>query len=156
MGISKLFFGLNSIISSTSIDNMESHSKSKSFIKPNDHINKQIKDFQKQILKDNRKNIEKKTESIHPTMGKVVKTVNNIGDTIDNAKDSFDNGIMRILFSSKVKDVQIGDHLFVQRIGYTHHGIYIGNKKVIHYLQDGVKKDSLETFADGTKIQKKI
>ncbi len=27
----------------------------------------------------------------------------------------------------------LGDHLAVQRLGYTHHGIYIGHQQVIHY-----------------------
>ena len=29
--------------------------------------------------------------------------------------------------------MQIGDHLVTPRIGYTHHGLYLGNKEVIHY-----------------------
>ena len=28
---------------------------------------------------------------------------------------------------------KIGSHLKVARLGYTHHGIYIGDNKVIHY-----------------------
>ncbi len=41
-----------------------------------------------------------------------------------------------------------GDHLVARRLGYTHHGIYVGNGQVIHYLRSGVTLDSLETFAD--------
>ncbi len=29
--------------------------------------------------------------------------------------------------------MQIGDHLVTPRTGYTHHGLYLGNKEVIHY-----------------------
>ena len=29
--------------------------------------------------------------------------------------------------------MQIGDHLVTPRMGYTHHGLYLGNKEVIHY-----------------------
>ena len=29
--------------------------------------------------------------------------------------------------------MQAGDHLVTFRMGYTHHGLYLGNKEVIHY-----------------------
>ncbi|OON93224.1 MAG: hypothetical protein ATN31_06860 [Candidatus Epulonipiscioides saccharophilum] len=48
---------------------------------------------------------------------------------------------------------EIGDHLWVWRLGYTHHGIYIGSGKVIHYLKERVKEDTLENFARGSKIR---
>ncbi|UJS23683.1 lecithin retinol acyltransferase family protein [Thiothrix winogradskyi] len=52
----------------------------------------------------------------------------------------------------------IGDHLISSRLGYTHHGIYIGNGKVIHYsgLADGltltsgvIEEATLEAFHNG-------
>lgn len=49
-----------------------------------------------------------------------------------------------------------GDHLVTPRLGYTHHGLYVGNDLVIHYagLSDGFNKESidltsLDTFCDG-------
>jgi hypothetical protein len=55
---------------------------------------------------------------------------------------------------------EIGDHLISGRIAYTHHGIYIGDNKVIHYsgLADGlrggpVEVTTLEKFAAGKKIR---
>lgn len=106
-----------------------------------------------------RKNISKKTEDfadkIHPTVGKLVKAKHNLDDTFDNAVDSKIFGFNRELFSSEVTELSMADHLFVQRIGYTHHGLYIGNGRVIHYLADCVSEDTLETFADGAKIHKK-
>ena len=44
---------------------------------------------------------------------------------------------------------QRGDHLYVDYGGFTHHGIYYGHGKVIHYLGDKVCKDSLKKFARG-------
>ncbi|MDX9989707.1 lecithin retinol acyltransferase family protein [Thiothrix unzii] len=51
---------------------------------------------------------------------------------------------------------KIGSHLVTPRKGYTHHGIYIGNGKVIHYsgLADGfeagpVEEATLEKFSNG-------
>ncbi len=51
--------------------------------------------------------------------------------------------------------MQIGDHLVTPRIGYTHHGLYLGNKEVIHY--EGkfgrdvgrITQVTLSTFCDG-------
>ncbi|MDU4853207.1 MAG: lecithin retinol acyltransferase family protein [Clostridioides difficile] len=109
----------------------------------------------KKFLKEYRKDIEDKAEELHPTCGKIVRTVNNINDTVENLEDSIINGIGRTLFSEEVKDLELADHLFVQRVGYTHHGLYIGNRKVIHYLAECIREDSLETFADGAKIYRK-
>lgn len=48
---------------------------------------------------------------------------------------------------------ELADHLYVQRITYTHHGIYVGNGEVIHYLRSGVVKSSLKDFADGAIVR---
>lgn len=54
------------------------------------------------------------------------------------------------------------DHLKVQRLGYTHHGIYVGNNQVVHYsgkaqgLLDRtgkISQVSLKEFANGARIQ---
>ncbi|SBW00711.1 putative Cell wall-associated hydrolases (Invasion-associated proteins) [uncultured delta proteobacterium] len=43
-----------------------------------------------------------------------------------------------------------GDHLKAMRVGYAHHGIYAGDGKVLHYLDDrGICECSLEEFAGG-------
>lgn len=102
-----------------------------------------------------RRGTEKLAESIHPVLGKTVRGANNLGDTIDNFTDSLTFGLLRSLFSSEVTKLEIGDHLFVQRVGYTHHGLYIGNGRIIHYLLERIKEDSLEVFADGSKIHRK-
>ncbi len=47
-----------------------------------------------------------------------------------------------------------GDHLVVGRIAYTHHGIYIGNGKVIHCSDDnGVEAISLDQFRQGKQLR---
>ncbi len=53
-----------------------------------------------------------------------------------------------------------GDHIEVYRLGYSHHGIYIGDMQVIHYaLMDGdisesatIHITSLEDFTQGLSI----
>lgn len=76
----------------------------------------------------------------------------NIEDAIDPVKIAG-----RMIFGKNIEDAidtfDEGDHIYVQRIGYTHHGIYIGHGRVIHYLNDGVQENSLEVFADDRKIQ---
>lgn len=43
-----------------------------------------------------------------------------------------------------------GDHLKASRMGYAHHGIYVGEGRVLHYLDNrGICECSLEEFADG-------
>lgn len=51
--------------------------------------------------------------------------------------------------------MQIGDHLVTPRIGYTHHGLYLGNQQVIHYSgksahdQGSIQLVTLEEFCNG-------
>ena len=40
-----------------------------------------------------------------------------------------------------------GDHLVAFRFTYTHHGLYVGQGKVIHYLRAGVTEASVDEFA---------
>ena len=48
----------------------------------------------------------------------------------------------------------LGSHLVASRLGYTHHGIYIGRGLVVHYLLDeGITIATLEDFADGQTVQ---
>ncbi len=55
--------------------------------------------------------------------------------------------------------MKIGDHLVTSRIGYTHHGLYIGRKSVIHYsgfandISSGVIEiASLASFCNGNEV----
>ena len=56
---------------------------------------------------------------------------------------------------------QIGDHIVTKKIGYTHHGIYIGNGAVIHhsgfaepFKKGPIEKTSLQSFSGGKDIFK--
>ena len=51
-----------------------------------------------------------------------------------------------------------GDHIYSPRVGYTHHGIYLGSGKIIHYSGsvDGfsagkVELTNIENFCQGNK-----
>jgi hypothetical protein len=43
---------------------------------------------------------------------------------------------------------QPGDRLKSRRIAHTHHGIYVGNDEVVHYLLGGVGLTTLEVFTE--------
>lgn len=54
---------------------------------------------------------------------------------------------------ASVDELKAGMHVVAHRIGYQHHGIYIGNSQVVAYLRDkGVTICSWKKFADGDKV----
>ena len=103
---------------------------------PQARIMRKISKYNRQVKEQSRKKVEDISEEISPALSKVIRTFNNLNDTSENLKDTIENGIIRMLFSSEVKDLELADHLFVQRLGYTHHGMYIGDGQVIHYLRE--------------------
>jgi len=59
-------------------------------------------------------------------------------------------------FKKRIVSIPVGSHLVSPRGPYSHHGIYVGEGKVVHYSgkSDGlkagpVKVDSLEVFQNG-------
>ena len=62
-----------------------------------------------------------------------------------------------------VDELPIGAHLLTPRRGYTHHGIYVGDGRVVHYaglcrslVRGPVEEVTLEEFADGQIVLVKI
>jgi len=60
------------------------------------------------------------------------------------------------------KDLNLGDHIYVRRLVYSHHGIYAGDGNVIHYTgEEKEKKDPLiretdiEDFLKGGKLRRR-
>jgi len=60
------------------------------------------------------------------------------------------------------KDLNLGDHICVRRLVYSHHGIYAGDGNVIHYTgEEKEKKASLiretdiEAFLKGGKLRRR-
>ncbi len=107
------------------------------------------------LNRENRKEIQQITGEMNPSLGKAARAYHNVLDTIDNYIESRDNGLNRMLFADQAADIQKGDHLFVQRPGFTHHGIYMGENLVLHYHMSKVKITGFEEFAEGAKIQKR-
>lgn len=62
------------------------------------------------------------------------------------------NAIKSIPKMLEPTELKRGDHIYVHRLGYTHHGIYTGDDVVVHYRSSGVTYTTLEDFADGMPI----
>lgn len=88
---------------------------------------------------------------------KIARLVN----TLENLKDSLPSNdptqdINKLISRTLIEDnYSKGDHIFVQRFGYTHHGIYDGYGGVYHYILENVSWDSIESFANGMPIKVK-
>lgn len=108
-------------------------------------------DFQnlkKELKNDIKDGIYKRNYKI----GKFVDDVDRLSATTKNGYKE----IRKVLPKSRHKSERYGeyltasDHIKVVRLGYTHHGIYIGNDKVIHFKQNKIQVATLEKFQLGS------
>jgi cell wall-associated NlpC family hydrolase len=60
------------------------------------------------------------------------------------------------------EDLSLGDHIYVKRLLYSHHGIYAGDGKVIHYTGEekekkdpSVRETNIDGFLKGGKLKKR-
>jgi hypothetical protein len=60
------------------------------------------------------------------------------------------------------EDLSLGDHIYVKRLLYSHHGIYAGDGKVIHYRGEekekkdpSVRETDIDGFLKGGKLKKR-
>jgi hypothetical protein len=60
------------------------------------------------------------------------------------------------------EDLSPGDHIYVKRLLYSHHGIYVGDGKVIHYTGEekekkdpSVRETDIDGFLKGGKLKKR-
>ena len=64
------------------------------------------------------------------------------------------------VLTKKVKTLQAGDVIFIDRLLYRHYGVYAGKGRVIHYIGElghfggsiGIRETSLEEFANGKEF----
>lgn len=98
-----------------------------------------------------RRREEELARKIHPKLGEAVEKKNNVERTVENAKESMKYPWLKRLIEKSDKFI-IGDHVYIQCIGFTHHGLYVGNGRVIHYSQGSVQSDTLEDFSEARSI----
>lgn len=92
------------------------------------------------------------TREWHELQNMLLEFTENICDTLENHKDSLDIQRYMSFLLSEQNPPQVSDHLFSYRIGYTHHGLYVGNNHVIHYENGSVHRDSLENFRRNAEV----
>lgn len=124
--------------------------------------------------------IIRQIKGLFPEIGEEIEKIANVADSIENVRDAlsifipdrypYPDPCPRIppflkdqaesYSEEDAEDVlQTGDHIYVYRIGYSHHGIYGGNGRVFHYFGNLLDMNSAEIiesplhfFADGDRI----
>ncbi|HWI63002.1 MAG TPA: lecithin retinol acyltransferase family protein [Symbiobacteriaceae bacterium] len=114
----------------------------------------------KAITREAKRRLETAVETVSPA---AADTLRRIHDKVERAEDVFDNyneandpdilSKQTRRLKDWLKSCNPGDHLYVARPGFTHHGLYVGQGQVIHYLrEEGVVKTDADTFATGSPI----
>ena len=89
--------------------------------------------------------------------GNFIKTANNFYEQASKYGPTTNQPIPSIKISrlenmaETFEDIPKASHLKVERVGYSHHAIYLGDNQVIHYQEGRVKIDSLRDFEKGGK-----
>ena len=107
--------------------------------------------------RETRKKIEHVAKEISEPLGDIIEVGNNVIDTYENVEDTLKGKHRQIPLLSKLfpgPKPSKGDHIFVQRTLYSHHGIYENINRVYQYdMDNGVEVVSLEDFADGDIVK---
>jgi len=116
----------------------------------------EIKEFCADVKKQLREMEVEAAYNISPRVGEFVEKKQQVLNRIENLINSPKN---LTLMGEELVCPKLADHLFVRSGVYTHHGIYIGDGKVIHYSREkeafwmiDITTASLEEFADGRTI----
>ncbi|ELK22488.1 hypothetical protein AF6_0791 [Anoxybacillus flavithermus TNO-09.006] len=146
---------------------MEFFKNIKWFFEEMHEANKEFVSGVRQDVKEFRTDMKDIVKEHNPTMGKAIEGADRLSQAIGNViksnpiifepKNTIVPDMKSILRESKEwkelkrdSELELADHLIAKRIGkrigYTHHGLYIGNNQVIHYSEGEVRIDSLEDF----------
>lgn len=91
--------------------------------------------------------------------GNMIQKIRNTTDQLEERQNNKEHAPENLFYAGEKKQsIQLADHLFIRRGCYTHHAIYIGNNRVIHYstIPDGVlhvQIADLEEFSEGKEVQ---
>lgn len=121
------------------------HQINKEFIT---EVKQEIKNTNQEIKNDIKQEIYFKNEKL----GKVIDDADKFVTTTINAIE----GVCKVLKPgeaislTKNKGMEIpyvpGNHIIATRVGYSHHGIYAGDNKVIHFQRGKIQMDTMEDF----------
>lgn len=130
------------------------------------------------------RDLEDTAYDANPNLGEAVKSIGNVGKTAQNFLDSpvgqaLIGGVAGVAVSKvpgnlgylsprqkpgkplPYQALNTGDHLWVDCGAFSHHGIYIGDGRVIHYGKSELRDDpsiccvTLDKFAEGKPIHRK-
>ena len=113
---------------------------------------------QQRAAKEIRKATERTIGKISPSAGKILETINNVEDTFENASNAanpirrIEDGLNSYTCEEARQKLKKGDHIYVNRSVYSHHGIYDGEGSVYEYQDGNITINSLEVFANGDGI----
>lgn len=132
-----------------------------SFVSDVHDINKEFVSDVRKIGKEFKNDMKDVVKESNPTLGNVIEKADRFGQTLGNARESLERNSpttvpnTRDIIKKVIKDLELekADHLKVQRIGYTHHGLYLGNNQVVHYQGGEVRISSLDDFKKNCEIR---
>lgn len=111
-------------------------------------IQQEVEEFWAEISED----LGELCRDWHELKNMVKEVTENVRDTLGNHVDSLNPTRYLSFLHSDQDQLQLADHLFAYRLGYTHHGLYVGENKVIHYENGSVHHDSLDDFSKNPEV----
>lgn len=125
---------------------------SEGFLSLEENINDSIitlSDNLKTLFREGRDEIISEVGRENRMVGEALNKIAKGFDAVSNSVDA-----MFPDTRSSIKRFDEGDHLYVRRLipPYTHHGIYCGNNRVIHYADGIVQSCTLEEFSQGNDV----
>ncbi|GIO38840.1 hypothetical protein J41TS12_37010 [Paenibacillus antibioticophila] len=132
------------------------------FVEGISDANKELAQGVKSDLKQFKTEMKDLVKEHHPKTGEAIEKIDRIAQTIGNAgrsipippttkHDPFPKFPQLAIFKNDeaaVGSLQRGDHIYVQRVGYEHHALYIGSDRIIHYSKGSVREEGIEGMDD--------
>lgn len=113
-------------------------------------------------LKEFKTDMKDLTKQCYPKIGEAIEKVDRAVQTIKNTGRSLPNSnipttvpVQRFnpgVEEKSPKSLLRGDHIYVKRIAYEHHGLFIGNNQIIHYSNGSVRREYLEAMDSRTNL----
>jgi len=136
------------------------------FIEDINDANKELAQGVKNDLKEFKNDMKDLTKQYYPKTGEVIEKIDRASQTIGNARRSLPSIPVTTQSPTTIPFQKLhnvrqhkdwtsksrGDHIYVKRVGYEHHALYIGDNRIIHYSNGSVRRDNLESMDDKFNI----
>jgi Lecithin retinol acyltransferase len=101
----------------------------------------------KDLFKEFRTDLKEIIGGLNPALGDALEIADRISKTVNNAVESWSNNIFEVTLTP-IRDIVAGDHLMVRYPFYNHHGLYLGNREVVHFAEGHIHITSLDKFIE--------